>query len=104
LNYVGNAFKYGAPPIAVELLDAGDMVEVRVRDGGEGIPPEFAPHLFEKFAQASTGSTRGASGTGLGLSIVQGLARANGGEAWFEPNEPSGSVFGVRVPKWRDSP
>ena len=102
LNFVGNALKYGAPPIKVDLVDAGDLVEVRVCDEGEGIPDDFAPHLFEKFAQASTGSTRGASGTGLGLSIVQGLARANGGEAWFEPNQPKGSVFGVRLPKWKD--
>jgi signal transduction histidine kinase len=32
------------------------------------------------------------------LSIVQGLARANGGDVWYEPNVPHGSVFGVRLP------
>jgi signal transduction histidine kinase len=101
VNFVGNALKYGATPITVELIDAGHDVELRVCDCGEGIPAEFAPHLFEKFAQASTGSTRGASGTGLGLSIVQGLARANDGEAWYEPNHPVGAVFAVRLPKWR---
>jgi signal transduction histidine kinase len=104
VNFVGNALKYGAPPITVDLVDAGDMAELRVCDHGEGIPPEFAPHLFEKFAQASTGSTRGASGTGLGLSIVLGLARANGGTAWFEPNQPTGAVFAVRLPTWSDDP
>jgi signal transduction histidine kinase len=102
VNFVGNALKYGDPPITVELVDRGDTVEVRVRDRGPGIPHEFVPQLFEKFAQASTGSTRGASGTGLGLSIVRGLARANGGETWFEPNLPTGAVFGVRLPAWRD--
>jgi signal transduction histidine kinase len=102
VNFVGNALKYGDPPVTVEVVAAGDNVEVRVCDAGEGIPPEFEPQLFEKFAQASTGSTRGASGTGLGLSIVRGLARANGGEAWFEPNQPRGAVFGVRLPAWRD--
>ncbi|MEY2475982.1 MAG: hypothetical protein QOG87_1297 [Actinomycetota bacterium] len=101
VNFVGNALKYGDPPITVQLVDAGDTVEVRVCDAGEGIPAEFVPQLFEKFAQASTGSTRGASGTGLGLSIVRGLARANGGETWFEPNQPTGAVFGVRLPAWR---
>jgi signal transduction histidine kinase len=86
------------------LVDAGEVVELRVCDSGPGIPAEFAPRLFEKFAQASTGSTRGASGTGLGLSIVQGLARANDGEVWYEPNQPRGSVFAVRLPVWRGGP
>ena len=102
VNFVGNALKYGEAPITVDLIDAGDTVELRVCDAGEGIPDDFAPHLFEKFAQASTGSTRGASGTGLGLSIVQGLARANGGDAWYEPNQPRGAVFAVRLPAWRE--
>jgi signal transduction histidine kinase len=41
------------------------------------------------------------AGTGLGLSIVQGLARANGGDTWYEPNTPHGSCFAVRLPRVR---
>jgi signal transduction histidine kinase len=100
LNYVGNALKYGAPPVTVEIVAGSRAFVVRVRDSGPGIEAQFVPQLFEKFAQASTGATRQASGTGLGLSIVRGLARANGGDAWFEPNEPSGSIFAVRLPAW----
>jgi signal transduction histidine kinase len=97
LNYVGNALKYGDPPVTVDITLHNRVVELRVCDAGPGVDEGFRSHLFEKFAQASTGSTRRASGTGLGLSIVRGLARANGGEAWYEPRPGGGAVFGVRL-------
>jgi signal transduction histidine kinase len=99
VNYISNAFKYGGPPIEVVASDNGEWVELAVRDGGNGIPREFAPRLFHKFARAETDETRTEKGAGLGLSIVNGLARANNGEAWYETNVPRGSTFGVRLPK-----
>jgi signal transduction histidine kinase len=98
-NYIGNALKYGEVPISLEATAAGPMVEIRVRDSGEGVPAEFLPHLFDRFARADTTATRRAQGTGLGLSIVRSLAEAQGGEAWYEPNIPTGACFGVRLPK-----
>lgn len=93
VNYVTNAERYGAPPIRIEAACAGDGVEVVVADAGEGVPDEFVPRLFERFARAGTDRT----GTGLGLAIVRGLARANAGDAFYEPNAPRGSRFGVRL-------
>lgn len=97
VNYLDNACKYGADPIVLEADDAGDFVEVRVRDEGEGVPPVFVPRLFDRFTQAHP--ARQVRGSGLGLSIVRGLARAQGGEVWYEPNRPKGACFGVRLPK-----
>jgi PAS domain S-box-containing protein len=94
-NYLANALKYGAPPVAVDARDRNGWVEILVRDEGEGVPEEFVPRLFEKFAQAGPTS---AGGTGLGLSIVRGLARAQGGDVWYEPGMTRGSLFGVRLP------
>jgi signal transduction histidine kinase len=99
LNYISNAFKYGAPPVEVIARDTGKWVELAVRDRGNGIPEEFAPRLFHKFARAETDVTRIEKGTGLGLSIVSGLAEANNGEAWYETNKPRGSTFCVRLPR-----
>jgi PAS domain S-box-containing protein len=93
-NYVANALKYGRPPITIEATDVDEHVEIRVSDNGEGVPPAFVPRLFERFAQAGTAQ----GGTGLGLSIVKGLARAQGGEVWYEPGEPQGACFGLRLP------
>jgi len=98
-NYLQNAFKYGAPPVRIEAAGRGDMVEVRVVDQGSGVPREFEPKLFAKFARADSPSTRNQKGTGLGLSIVRGLAEANNGLAEYERNDPHGSCFIVRLPK-----
>jgi PAS domain S-box-containing protein len=96
MNYVSNALKYGESPIEVEARSEGESVELRVRDHGPGVAEEFRGQLFEKFAQPP--SSHGGQGTGLGLSIVRGLAEAQDGEAWFEPNEPTGSCFVLRLP------
>ena len=99
MNYVNNAFKYGAPPIEVLVEESGDLLEISVRDRGDGVPPEFARRLFHKFARADTDAARTEQGAGLGLSIVSGLAEANEGEAWYRSNEPQGSIFGIRLPR-----
>lgn len=93
-NYVANGLKYGRPPVRVEAHRRGESVEIVVADQGSGVPEDFVPRLFEKFAQAGGAS----GGTGLGLSIVRGLARAQGGDAWYEPGWPRGARFGVRLP------
>lgn len=99
VNYISNAFKYGGPPVEVIASDTGEWVELAVRDRGNGIPEDFAPRLFHKFARAETDTVQTEKGSGLGLSIVSGLAQANNGEAWYENNQPRGSTFGVRLPK-----
>ena len=96
-NYIENAFKYGAAPVEVSVTERDGWVELRVRDVGPGIPDEFVPLLFERFSRGP-GAERQAEGTGLGLSIVRSLAEAAGGEAWYEPREPAGACFCVRVP------
>lgn len=104
-NYVQNALKYGAQPVQVEAARFGDMVEVRVLDGGQGVPPEFVTRLFGKFARADVPSTRAQKGSGLGLSIVRALADVNGAQTFYQPNRPNGSCFVVRLPSadrpWR---
>lgn len=96
-NLTSNALKYGAAPIEITARAAGGAVELRVCDAGAGVPETFVPRLFEKFSQASHGVSRTAEGTGLGLAIVQELAEAQGGTVWYEPNEPVGSRFCVRL-------
>ena len=97
-NYLQNAFRYGETPVQIEARPVGDQVEIRVVDHGTGVPPEFEPQLFHKFARADLPSMRDRKGTGLGLSIVRGLAEANGGSANYQPNLPHGSCFILKLP------
>lgn len=91
-NLLSNASKHGAPPVIISAAISGPVVEIRVRDHGPGVPEDFRPRLFERFAKSGSGQS-----TSLGLSIIRGLANANGGDAFYEPL-PDGSVFGVRLP------
>jgi signal transduction histidine kinase len=97
-NYLTNARIYGYAPISVHVAQEDGSVVVRVRDAGPGVPADFVPRLFEKFARLDKKKSRAVQGTGLGLSIVRGLAHNNGGEAWYEPNEPTGACFCFRLP------
>ena len=96
-NYVENARNYGQPPIEVSAARDGAWTVVRVHDHGEGVPDQFQSRLFERFARADGAKAREKRGTGLGLSIVRGLARANGGDAYYEPTG-NGACFVLRLP------
>ncbi|CAN5840089.1 hypothetical protein BH20ACT7_BH20ACT7_06020 [soil metagenome] len=98
VNYVSNALRYGTPPVTVVATVEQGWAQVRVDDAGTGVAEEFVPHLFEKFARSGRAKTRYVDGTGLGLAIVRQLARAQGGDAWYEPNQPNGSRFCLRLP------
>ncbi|HET7357691.1 MAG TPA: PAS domain S-box protein [Nocardioidaceae bacterium] len=98
-NLLTNALRHGAPPVLVSARRASSLVEIRVTDHGPGVSPAIRPQLFERFA---TGRSQG--GTGLGLFIVRELARAQGGDAFYEggtPESPAGA-FVFTLPAWSD--
>jgi signal transduction histidine kinase len=101
VNYATNAIKYGSPPYRVTagLEDDPAGVVIRVIDEGDGVPEEFVPRLFGRFSRSQAArALNGVHGTGLGLSIVAGLLHANGGDAWYEPGDPRGAHFCLRLP------
>src|SRR5262249_51700800 len=74
-------------------------VDIAIRDTGAGIAPAFLPHVFDRFRQAESGSTRAHRGLGLGLAIVRSLIEQQGGSVRAESaGEGMGSTFGVRIP------
>ncbi|MCW2921050.1 MAG: multi-sensor hybrid histidine kinase [Thermoleophilia bacterium] len=101
VNFISNAVKYGAAPITVDTAYEDECVCIRVSDSGDGVPEQFVPRLFDRFARGRGDGCSDGTGTGLGLSITDGLARAQGGSVWFEPNEPVGARFTVRLPRAR---
>jgi len=99
VNYLSNAVKYGAPPLELRAKSVNGWIDVRVSDQGEGVPDEFVPRLFDRFARAEDARSKGLEGTGLGLAIARGLARTNGGDAWYERHGSGGACFVLRVPQ-----
>jgi PAS domain S-box-containing protein len=100
-NVLSNAIKFtsrgGRVSITLERVES--VVEVSVTDTGQGITPEFLPHVFERFRQADASSTRRHGGLGLGLAIVKQIVELHGGtiQAMSE-GEGMGSVFRISLP------
>ncbi len=100
-NLLSNAVKFTPRDgrIDVELKVAGKDAQIVVRDSGEGIDPEFLPHIFERFRQADTSSKRMHGGLGLGLSIVSNLLALHGGEIEaVSGGKGQGATFTVSLP------
>lgn len=95
-NLLTNAFKYTPEGgvITTKLETTADAVTISVIDTGPGIPPEYQPHIFEKFTQAK-GSKRG---TGLGLTFCKMVVEAHGGKIWVESEMHKGSKFIFTLP------
>jgi signal transduction histidine kinase len=96
-NYLDNALTYAGPPIEIRAAEQEGYAEIRVTDHGPGVPASFIPHLFERFARAPETEQK-AEGTGLGLWIVRTFARANSGDAWYQPSSTGGACFCLRLP------
>jgi CheY-like chemotaxis protein/two-component sensor histidine kinase len=99
-NLLSNAVKFtptgGTVTVRVEV--EGPEVRVSVSDTGIGIAPEFLPHVFERFRQADSSSTRRFGGLGLGLSIVKQLVDLHGGSVRAESaGEGHGATFSVSI-------
>lgn len=90
VNLFRNAFRYGGGNVIIEARPAIGGVTLSVSDDGLGVSPDILPHLFEPF-RASKG------GTGLGLVIVRAIAESSGGDVSYEPQQPTGARFTMRL-------
>ena len=99
-NLLSNAVKFS--PAGNEVLVAvekrADAIRISVRDHGPGIPDDFKPRIFERFAQADATNAGQKGGTGLGLSIVKQIVERLGGKAGFADAPGGGTIFHVDLP------
>ncbi|HEX7829384.1 MAG TPA: ATP-binding protein [Thermoanaerobaculia bacterium] len=100
-NLLVNAIKFtpahGRVDVYVNARDG--HAEVMVSDSGEGIDPQFLPHVFDRFRQADASSSRKHGGLGLGLAIVASLVDAHGGRVTAASDGVGrGAQFTVTLP------
>jgi len=97
-NLLSNAIKFtpngGRISVTAEQVD--QHIRIKVADTGIGIDPAFLPHVFDRFRQADSATTRRYGGLGLGLAIVHDLVRLHGGDVEVHsPGVDRGATFVV---------
>lgn len=93
-NLLGNAVSYigGDKTISIKVSKADGRVRFEVSDGGEGIPEEDLPYIWDRYYRSKT-HKRPAMGTGLGLAIVKGILQSHGAKFGDESEVGKGSTF-----------
>jgi signal transduction histidine kinase len=103
VNLLSNAEKYSKDRKEISV-QAGERdgpllcAEVRILDRGLGVPGGSEEKIFEKFYRAHDSLSSGIQGSGLGLTLARQIARAHGGDVFYETREGGGSCFCLRLP------
>jgi CheY-like chemotaxis protein len=100
-NLLNNAIKFTPKGGKVEVIleRVNSHIEISVTDNGQGIKAEFLPHVFDRFRQADSSTTRTHGGLGLGLAIVKHLVELHGGKVRVKSGgEGQGATFSVEIP------
>jgi PAS domain S-box-containing protein len=101
VNLLANAVKFTpiGGHIGVRLERERATARIVIEDSGRGISPGLLPHVFDRFRQAESGTTRRQGGLGLGLTIVRHLVEMHEGTVKAEsPGEGCGATFTVTLP------
>ncbi|MFA9559007.1 sensor histidine kinase [Evansella sp. AB-rgal1] len=99
-NLLDNAVRYGATEVEVSFVpyDGERVLEIHMRDNGDGIAEEDLPNVFERFYRVEKSRSLEHGGTGLGLAIARSIIEAHEGEIWVESTVGKGSTFVIKLP------
>src|SRR2546430_5990500 len=100
-NLLSNAIKFtpAGGKIRIRTFEDATHVHLEIADNGPGIRADFLPHVFERFRQADSSTTRKHGGLGLGLAIVRHLVEIHGGSVHANSEgEGRGATFTVTLP------
>ncbi len=96
-NLLSNAYRYGREQgnINVSLKKSESLVRLSISDDGEGISPEHAEKIWNRFYRVDKARSREDGCSGLGLPMVKQIAELHGGEVFLESEPGKGSIFSV---------
>ena len=95
LNILDNAAKHGnGTPIEADIRFCDDMVTVRIRDFGPGIPEDELPLVKKKFYKG----TSKARGSGIGLAVCDEIVQMHGGTLTLENAQEGGTLVTIQIP------
>jgi two-component system CheB/CheR fusion protein len=106
MNLLSNAVKFTPQEGAIHIEVDHDGKEARIAfsDTGQGIAPDFLPHVFDMFGQSGSVTTRSKSGLGIGLALVQEIVQLHGGRVdAASEGAGKGACFTVRLPLYNDA-
>ena len=83
----------------MQLIDHGNVVTMRIRDHGPGIPEEQLGRVFSPFVRLEPSRSRHTGGSGLGLGIARHIARAHGGDITLANHAVGGLVVTLTLPR-----
>lgn len=100
LNLLSNSIKFTGLSGKIEVLitDAGDEINISVKDTGIGIPKEKQNLIFERFMQVDKSLSRNREGSGIGLSLVKSLVELHNGSISVKSEYEKGSEFVIILP------
>ncbi|MGG2066061.1 HAMP domain-containing sensor histidine kinase [Bacillus sp. S14(2024)] len=101
LNLLNNAYSHSDinSKVFVTVTENKEIVKIRVKDEGEGIPEQDLSHIFERFYRVDKSRTRATGGSGLGLAIVKEIIELHGGNISVESELGYGTIFTIYLKK-----
>jgi len=103
-NIVGNSVKYKGDndlKIVFAMHDAGDYVQVDIKDNGVGIAKDDLPYVFDRTYRGDRARSMSAGGSGIGLSIVKRIVEDHGGRIWVSSIEGKGTTMSFVLKKYK---
>ena len=99
-NILDNALRYTPANGAVEMetKQVEGKIQISIQDNGEGVTPEEAAHLFDRFYRADEARNRNDGGSGLGLAIAKSIVEMHGGKIWAESEKGKGLKIVIELP------
>jgi len=99
-NLVDNAIKYSGehPAVTIRCAIENNVLTIRVKDNGIGIPRMYQENIFDAFFRVPTGNLHKVKGFGLGLSYVKKIVLLHGGTVSVSSEQDKGSEFVLRIP------